>query len=154
MLTGALALAPPTGREAMALMACVRVESLIMVNCCAFSPARSVPTFQINFRMNVLFILIYWLLVRYGYPDGRAAKKENRAANENGLQKCKTATKGWLQKCKKFFLEEKYFLFRCQMTCCAGSRVRLCKTGTKQFESGKIWSVDNIGTVFAANKSA
>lgn len=39
---------------------------------------------------------------------------------------------------KKFFLEEKYFLFRCQMTCCAGSRVRLCKTGTKQFESGKI----------------
>ncbi len=54
-------------------------------------------------------------------------KKENRAANENGLQKC-----------KKFFLEEKYFLFRCQMTCCAGSRVRLCKTGTKQFESGKI----------------
>lgn len=30
------------------------------------------------------------------------------------------------------------FLFRCQMTCCAGSRVRLCKTGTKQFESGKI----------------
>ena len=38
----------------------------------------------------------------------------------------------------KILLGRKIFLFRCQMTCCAGSRVRLCKTGTKQFESGKI----------------
>lgn len=94
MLTGALSLAPPTGREAMALMACVRVESLIMVNCCAFSLARSVPTFQVNFRMNVLLVLIYLLLVKYEYFDGRIAKKENKTANKNGLQKCKTATKG------------------------------------------------------------
>ena len=154
MRTGALSLTPLTGREAMALMACVLVESLIMVNCCTFSLARSVPTFQVNVLMNMLLILIYWLLVKYEYYGEGAAKKGNKTAHKNELQKCKIATKGWLQKCKKFFLEEKYFLFRCQMTCCAGSRVRLCKTGTKQFECGKIWSLDNVGTVFAANKSA
>ena len=80
-------------------------------------------------------------------------KKENRAANENGLQKCKTATKGLLQKCKKFFLGGTIFLFRFKMSCYAGSRVRLCKTGVKQFESGKIESLGNVGTVFATNKS-
>ncbi len=39
------------------------------------------------------------------------------------------------------------------MSCYAGSRVRLCKTGVKQFESGKIESLGNVGTVFATNKS-
>ena len=46
------------------------------------------------------------------------------------------------------------FLFRFKMSCYAGSRVSLCKTGVKQFESGKIGSLGNVGTVFAANKSA
>lgn len=44
-------------------------------------------------------------------------------------------------------------LFRFKMSCYAGSRVRLCKTGVKQFESGKIESLGNVGTVFATNKS-
>ena len=153
MLTGALSLAPPTGREAMALMACVRVESLIMVNCCTFSLARSVPTFQVNVLMNMLLILIYWLLVKYEYYGEGAAKKGNKTAHKNELQKCKIATKGWLQKCKKFFLGGTIFLFRFKMSCYAGSRVRLCKTGVKQFESGKIESLGNVGTVFATNKS-
>lgn len=33
---------------------------------------------------------------------------------------------------------KKNIFYSCKMSCCAGRRVRLCKTGTKQFESGKI----------------
>lgn len=33
---------------------------------------------------------------------------------------------------------KKNIFYSCKMSCCAGRRVSLCKTGTKQFESGKI----------------
>ncbi|MFM1739235.1 hypothetical protein [Akkermansia muciniphila] len=92
--------------------------------------------------------------MQYEYCGEGAAKKGNKTANKNELQKCKIATKGGLQKCKKFLLGKRYFLFLCKMPCYAGSRVSLCKTGVKQFESGKIGILDNVGTVFATNKSA
>lgn len=81
-------------------------------------------------------------------------KRETKLRIRMNYKNVKSQQKGDYKNVKNSSWGERYFLFLCKMPCYAGSRVSLCKTGVKQFESGKIGILDNVGTVFAANKSA
>lgn len=80
-------------------------------------------------------------------------KRETKLRIRMNYKNVKSQQKGDYKNVKNSSWGERYFLFRFKMSCYAGSRVRLCKTGVKQFESGKIESLGNVGTVFATNKS-
>lgn len=81
-------------------------------------------------------------------------KRETKLRIRMNYKNVKSQQRGDYKNVKNSSRGGTIFLFRFKMSCYAGSRVSLCKTGVKQFESGKIGSLGNVGTVFAANKSA
>ena len=65
-------------------------------------------------------------------------KRKTKLRTRMDYKNVKPQQKDDYENVKNSSWKKNIFSFRCKMSCCAGRRVRLCKTGTKQFESGKI----------------